>query len=293
MLWFLLALGSAFTNSAYNGLSKYLVSLGRYSKFTIVFWAALIAAVFLFLIALAFGLPELGSGFWTAIAITVAINIVTGPLMLKAYQSGEFSSVYSMILLTPVFMLATSFIFLGEAPSLIGVGGVLLTVLGLWRIAASGSHLPEKISETAGNIQRGNLLAILVALLWSVSANFDKLAAVHSNAVFAPAVSFAGIAAAMGIYLLIKYRGFSGFPTTQRTAYFLGLLPIGLTLVASSIFFNAALLSGFASYTIAIKRLGVLFGIFWGKIFFKEINIRKKVIGAAIAIAGAITILFS
>ena len=53
---------------------------------------------------------------------------------------------------------------------------------------------------------------------------------------------------------------------------------LGSLLSFSNVLHNSALLAGFASYTIAVKRVGVLFGIVWGWLFFHEKNIGKKLI---------------
>ena len=217
--------------------------------------------------------------------------------MLKAYELGEFSSVYSMILLTPLFMLLTSFLFLGEIPSWAGIIGVILTVVGLWVISKKSNHQPVP------NYFKGNLLGMCVALLWSVSVNFDKLSAVYSDVYFAPAVSTAMMAIGYAVYLLIRHRRFLVKENTLAN-HDIGqssrLLPawtiiilLGVTLTLGNIVHNAALLHGLASYTIAIKRIGILFGVLWGWLFFHERDIFKKLLGATVAVAGVIVILLS
>lgn len=294
--WFLLALGSAIANSCTQAMQKSAVSLGRYSKISISFIALATASLILFAISfLIIGAPEIDGRFWSAVLVTGIINIATFPLMLKAYELGEFSSVYSMILMTPAFLLITSFIFLGETTSWIGVLGVLLTVVGLW-VITRGSH--EHVAVP--NFTKGNILAVSVAFLWSISVNFDKLATIHSDAFFAPATITALMAVGYLFYLLIKHRTVlvkneNQLDKAQHSwGLDLGLLLIlGLAMAFSNVLHNAALLAGPASYTIAIKRLGILLGVFWGWLFFHEKDIAKKIVGAAIAIAGVVAILFA
>lgn len=294
LIWFLLALSSAISNSVYNAFSKHVVSLGRFSKFTIVFWTTLIGSIILFIISYFRGFPAVDSIFWIAVGITAVINAAASPILLRAYQIGEFSSVYSMILLTPVFLLVTSFIFLGEVPTIFGVIGVVLTVFGLWMISSTKQEDSKNTPNQSGKLKPGILLAVFVAFLYSISVNFDKLAAQHSNALFAPAVSMALIAFLCGIYLLFKNRNhLIHFSEKWEMPNLVILIPLGIILGGSNILHNLALLAGLASYTIAVKRMGVLFGVFWGKLFFKEKDILKKLFGAAIAVAGVAAILFS
>ncbi len=292
-IWFLFAISNALAFSIHNAYSKYAVSRGRFSKFTVVFCSSLISSVILFAAAYFMGLPSLDSTFWLAVVITGVINSVTGPMLLLAYQYGEFSSVFSMSLLTPVFLLLTSFFILGEIPSLIGASGVVVTILGLWVLTKSSADVKEELVGESGKINRGNLLAIGIALLWSISVNFDKLAAQHSNVFFAPASSLAIMALTSGAYLLFVNRRNLLSPSEIKIPNLWLMVPLGILLAASSLLFNAALLVGLASYTIAVKRMGILFGVLWGWLFFKERNIGKKLFGAAIAVAGVILILFS
>lgn len=282
-------------------MQKWAVMLSRYSKASISFVAITTASVILFFVSyFIIGLPEIDSGFWTVVLVTGAINIITFPLMLKAYEVGEFSSVYSMILLTPVFLILTSFVFLGEAPSSVGALGIILTVFGLYVIAKSnrGDH------TAVPDFRKGNLLGITVAFLWSISVNFDKLSVVYSDVFFAPAVILAMMSAGYAAYLLIKYRTIlvkvanaNVTPPAPGHKFVVSglaiMVALGLAMSLSQVFHNSALITGLASYTIAIKRLGVLFGVFWGWLFFHEKNNAKKFLGTTIAILGVIAILLS
>ncbi len=294
LTWFLLALGSAFTNSWTQATQKLALKLTSYSKYSITFIASATASSLLFIVSYFFvGFPAVDSRFWLAIFITGVLNFISFPLMLKAYEVGEFSSVYSMILLTPVFLLITSFIFLGEAPSLFGILGVLLTIFGLWFIS-------QRREESAVlDFKKGNFLGILVAFIFSITVNFDKIATQHSDVFFSPAIGSLVMAICCLFYLLFRYkrilvRNGNVVPPEKKlfgNVWILFLL--GTIIALSSIFHNSALLAGFASYTIAIKRTGILFGVLWGWLFFDEKGIAKKLLGAGIAISGVIAILFS
>ncbi len=296
--WFILALASALANSGVQVVSKITTLTNRYSKITITFFASLTASIVLSTISyFVVGLPVLGESFWFAVIITGILNAIAFPIMLRAYQLGEFSSVYSMILATPTFLLITAFIFLGEAPSLFGILGVLLTTFGLWIIARNNhDHV------AVPNFRKGNLLGLLVAFIWSITVNFDKISALNSDVFFAPAMSWLVMSLGYAIYLIFVHRsllvknGNAIAADSGRHPIFAGILMIialGVVMGLSNILHNAALIHGFASYTIAIKRTGVLFGVLWGWLFFHERNIKEKLLGSGIAISGVVMILFS
>ncbi len=294
LLWILISIGSAVAASWAQTAQKWSVTLTQYSKFTIACIASLVSAATLLAASYVIrGVPIIDERYWLAMLVTGLINAATFPMMLKAYEVGEFSSVFSMSLLTPIFLLFTSFVMLGEVPSWSGAIGVVLSVLGLWVITSKHEH------RAVPNFALGNWLAILVALLWSVSVNFDKLAATYSNPFFSPVGVFLVMAVAHGAYLLARHRrlivksetteGETLSPPIQLPAV-LVLVATGVTFAVSSALHNSALLLGFASYTIAIKRLSVLLGVLWGWLFFHEKNIGRKLFGALIAIAGVAAI---
>lgn len=304
-IWALFALANAVSNSVYNAVAKHVVSLKHYSQYTITIWGALLASFVLFIATFALGFPEIDARFWVASLTTGILNGIASPLMLEAYALGVFSSVYSKILLTPVFLLLTSFLLLGERPSVFGIFGVLLTVAGLWVI--SGIALKGKSEAVEGivadikesekkrkDIRKGELLGILVAFIYSISVNYDKLSAVYSSAVFAPAVSFIFVALTNILYLFAVRKPREVMPVERHAfSHIRYLLLVGAILGGSSILHNLALLNGPAAYTIAVKRIAVLFGVFWGWIFFKEKEIGRKIIGALVAVAGVVMILFA
>jgi len=68
---------------------------------------------------------------------------------------------------------------------------------------------------------------------------------------------------------------------------------LGAIIAIQSYLQNRALSTGAVTYTITMKRAGVLFGILWGWLFFKETIIFRKILGIIIAIAGISIIIFS
>lgn len=294
--WLLFSLGSAITQSWTQALSKFLADSPRYSKVKIGFISHAASSISAFAISYFFiGFPVLNPNFWFAVAITGFLNVAAFFLILHAYEIGEFSSVYSMILLTPVFLLITSIFFLKEIPTLAGVVGTILTVVGLWIISSKNQH------AAVSDFVKGNLLGIAVALIWSISVNFDKLVVLRSDAYFGPAAITGFIAmgfliceagtAILGKTYLFATSVTKNMPMSFSIRIISVLILLGFLMTVSNIFFGLALLLGFASYTVAIKRTGLLFGIFWGWLFFHEKNVLKKFFGAIIAVLGIVLII--
>ena len=104
LTWLFLALGAGLADSLAKASQNWSVSFPRHSKIAITFCGNTVASIILFAISyFVLDFPEIKDGFWTAVLITGILNSITFPLLLRAYEIGEFSSDYSMILLTPFF----------------------------------------------------------------------------------------------------------------------------------------------------------------------------------------------
>lgn len=295
--WFLLAIGTALLNSWEQVAQKLALLKTSYQKTTIIFASTATASAILFSISFFYGFPNLDRQFWTAALTTGLLNALAYPLLLRAYQIGEFSSVYSMVLLTPVFLIGTSFLTLGEKPTTIGTMGVMLTVAGIWLITKRNRN-----HKNIPGFAKGNLLGILVAFIWSVTANFDKIAVLHSDRFFSSAVVFGIIAGGQIVYLLAKghqtsrNRNDKIKPEISKNNLALGIIFImglGIIIAAQSYAQNWAISIGPVTYTITLKRTGVLFGLLWGWLFFREKMMAKKVFGIIVALGGVAAIIFS
>ncbi|MCP4148286.1 MAG: EamA family transporter, partial [bacterium] len=111
----------------------------------IVAWSLRIFAL-PFLLPLLFfaGDLHLGGRFWPALIAGGSLNILTTIMYMKAIKSSALSVTVPMVTFTPVFLLITSPILLGEFPPLSGISGIILVVLGAYFL-----NIKEKSSGLA------------------------------------------------------------------------------------------------------------------------------------------------
>jgi uncharacterized membrane protein len=119
--------------------------------------------------------PVLAGEFWIILAIGGLLGVVTFALYGKALKGGDMSLTLPMLAFTPLFLLVTSPLTLGEFPSPAGVGGLLCVVGGSYVL-----NLRERRKGFWGPVRalwtnRFARLMLLVAAIWSVGANVDKL----------------------------------------------------------------------------------------------------------------------
>ena len=82
----------------------------------------------------------------------------------------------------------------------------------------------------------------------------------------------------------------------KRTVYKKNLprfILLGLIVALAAITINMAYTMQIASYVISLKRLSILFSVFYGGLIFKEKNIPQRGLAALIMLAGTILIIFS
>jgi drug/metabolite transporter (DMT)-like permease len=308
MLWILLALLGAVSNAAYFIIvKKYIEAIDPRILTGIGFT---LGGCLLFAASALRGFPVPGSEFFPAVAITVILNILGLNLIFKALSSSDLSLSVPMLSFTPAILTGTSYVILHEAPSLFGFIGICIIVSGSYvlNISEEHEHFLDPVRSMMRN--RGSWYMLIVAFLFAVSINFDKIAMLNSDPFFGMALTVMSI----GItFLLISAysRLFGRKPDTRPSAntmtmtgtreiptrafpfrQFAGLsLLIGLFVAIEAASVNVAYTLQIVTYVIAIKRLSIIFMVLYGTIVFSEGNLKKRVMGATIMVAGAIIIL--
>jgi uncharacterized membrane protein len=110
--------------------------------------------------------------------------VATSVLYLKAIKSDDLSLTVPFIGFSPLFLLFTSFIISDERPAFQGVIGVLLMVAGAYFFQFKEKKKNFLAPFTALLKLRGPKMMLLIAFLWSISSNFDKIGIKNSSPVF-------------------------------------------------------------------------------------------------------------
>lgn len=284
MTWLIFAFLTAFFESMKDLFGK--LGLGRLNEF-VISWA-LMAFALPFLLPLLFfiDVPELNREFAWALLTGGSLNAFSIVLYMKAIRASDLSITVPMVTFTPLFLLFTSPLMLGEYPSLPGLIGVLLIVLGSYvlniRQRRQGFMAPFKalLVETGPRIMLG------VAFLWSFTANIDKIGVQNSSPIFWSISMTCFVAVMMFPFMLY----FSDQPFGLISRQMKALIPLGLfnafTFIAQMTAINLALVA----YVIAIKRSSTILSVFWGHLFLKEKGLRERLPGVMIMVAGVLLI---
>lgn len=285
MLWLILAFGAALFNSLSDIFRKKSVHV---APPVLVAWAWPTFGLIFLLPVLFFGVPELDRYFWIALVVSGSINTVAFSLYVKALQDTDLSLALPLLTFTPLFLLITSPLILGEIPHVLGLFGVLLIVIGSYVLSIRELKYGYFAPFAALLKRKGSRYMLLVAFLWSISLNFDKMGVQHSSPLFWGLAITVFLVFTLTLLVLRSDVSFKQSKPCLHLFFFMGLF-YALTMFVQ----NYALTLVLVSYVISIKRLSVLFGVLWGKLIFHEVGFRERLLGAVIMLAGAVLITLS
>lgn len=232
-------------------------------------------------------IPLLGPQFALALTVGGVLNAIAVLLFVIALNSSDLSITVPLLTLSPLFLLVTSPWLVGEYPSVVDMLGVGLILLGSYILNLTNIRDGFLSPFRAILRERGPRLMLIVAFIWSITANFDKIGVLNSSPEFWVVSLFSFIAVLLLPIVVFK----SNQPLKQIQLHYPSLLLIG-ALNGLTVFLQMqAIQIAPVTRVIAIKRMSTLLGVFWGYLFFKESGIRERMIGAAIMVLGVFVIM--
>ena len=305
MFWAFLAGIGACTNAAYFIVNKRF--LERVDPNVLAAAGFLCTSLFLFILAFIHGIPATGPGFLVAALVTTSLNILGTTLTFRALSSSDISLSIPMLSFTPLFLIVTAAVFLGELPSAMGVLGILIIVSGSYILNTAAEH--EGILDPFRDMiaHPGVMAMLTVAFLYAIAINFDKMVVVTTDQFFGPAIVFLMLGSSFAILALLAQRKclpawFLPPPHPVRDAgcgappasyaYILGAaVVVGVLITLEAVSINSAYLLQIVPYVIAIKRMSMILIVLYGTIVFREKEIVRRLSGAGLMVLGAVLIL--
>jgi len=287
MIWVLYAILAAFFRSLTDVFSK--KGLRDMDEYIVAWSLRLFALIFLLPLLFFIEIPSIGTHFWTALIIGSSLNIVTTVMYMKALKASDLSITVPLVALTPLFLLITSPLMVGEFPNVFGLVGVLLIVIGSYTLKIREKNKGFFAPFKALLKENGPRYMLAVAFIWSITSNFDKIGIQNSSPLFwVIAINFFLAIVMIPLVLAKSKKNMKLIPMHAKSLILIGLfsalhvsfhmLAINLTLVA---------------YVISIKRISTVISVFFGWWLFREKGIKERLLGTAIMIAGVILITLS
>ncbi|MFD2518678.1 EamA family transporter [Salinimicrobium flavum] len=288
MFGFLLAFGTAVSEALKDITSKY--NLHHIDEYTAAFSMHLVQSLLLFPIVIYLGIEYMSTRFLWALLASSVLQLGVILLYFKAIKRSEISVTLPLITLTPLFMLITSPIMIGEFPSTLGIFGILLIVTGTY--ISNISEDPKKIFAPFVSLisNQGSRYMLLVAFIWSITANIDKIGVEETSPVYWAFSKDLLVLFYLVPILLIKSKK----PWLQIRNRKWPLFMVGFFKSSSVITQMFALQFILVPYVISIKRASSVFIILYAFLFMNERkNFRNRLIGILTIMAGLYLIAIS
>ena len=281
-IWFVFALLCAlFLSLTDLFVKKYSSHVGDVE---IAFGRILFALPILWLFSFIDGIPTINSDVLWVYLFGLPLELLAIILYVRSLRVSPLSLTVPFLAFTPVFLLITSPIMMGEFPSRIGTAGVVVIAAGAYSLNAGslrkGILYPLRMIIS----EKGSIMMLVVAFIYSITSNLGKMGIIMSSPTFFAASYFSLLS--MILFFLVLKRG------NLKEIFRKELIVIGILSAIMITFHMIAIKLIFVSYMIATKRISLLFGIIFGVIFFKEGGLREKLFGGFLMIAGILIIAF-
>jgi drug/metabolite transporter (DMT)-like permease len=272
-LWFILSLLCALSKRALRDRSL-----------QSVFWARWAYAI-PFLLPAFFALPRpaLDPLFWFIIGLSVPFEIAAGLLYLRALQLSPLSLTIPFLAWTPVFTAFVSFVVLGEVPGPVGALGIALVASGSYLLSWRGGRGLLEPIRALGR-ERGSLLMLGVAAIYSITSSLGKIGVQHSSPVTFGVLYALSTTVVFTVMVLFREgKGALGGLAPSRWLWAVGAAS-GVMLL---LHFTAIDLTKVA-YMISVKRTSLLFSVLFGVLILGERGGSQRLFGAALMFGGIV-----
>jgi uncharacterized membrane protein len=210
-------------------------------------------------------------------------------LFFRALQASAMSTAVPFLAFTSVLIIPTGFLLLGELPGWTKLLGVLLTTVGSvmmhWRLFAVSWRAPIQAIYK----DKGSRYMLYTAVLLAVLSPLDKKLSLMTD-IYTQSVIF-GVGMCVFFFAMARARREPLLPVLRG----------GMRWIALAGMLDAAtILLQFESYqyidavvVISIKRSGIILAVVFGWLFFKERNIRDKLMASTMMFIGVSMLYFS
>lgn len=292
-MWVPLMLTAACAQAVKDLCLKQSMSGAKAVPAIVVVWAyCLTTTLFLALVVGIQGIPAITPGFWWALLVTGPLAACTLYLYVKSLELSDLSLTVPMLAATPLFLLATSPLMLGEFPDAGGLAGIVSIVAGSYLLNISRWREGPLAPFKALLRQRGPRLMLVVAFLWSISANIDKIGLRHSSPVFWVTCAFGVTTLFLTPFVTpMAWRTAGrGFSLVWAKPWY--LLATGLLEATTCVCQMYALTMTLVPYVISVKRLSAVIAVLLGGLVLREEKLSERLLGSILMVAGVFLIAF-
>jgi drug/metabolite transporter (DMT)-like permease len=283
MTWLILTLVAALAMTLQDVFTK---KIADSTGTLLVAWLRWCACIPFLLVCIPFiTIPHLSLEFYVVTGVLIPLEALALILYMKAIRSSPLNVTLPFLSLTPILMIVTGYLFLGETLRPAQIVGVFLIAAGGYLINIH--TVRQGILQPIVSISRekGSLMMIAVAAIYSVTAALGKVAVLLSEPIFF------GVFYVTVISVVLMPVVFSLGPSPRlsagrfrRNLGFVALL--GFVGAVNAVAHFSAIRLVEAASMMAVKRTSLLFGIVFGRLFFDEPHFLARLVGGVLMTAG-------
>ncbi|HNR51487.1 MAG TPA: DMT family transporter [Deltaproteobacteria bacterium] len=286
MDWFFLALTAAFSLATADALTK--KHFSRLSAYEMGITRLTYTLPWLALALFFIPWPRLDRTFFLAFGAALPLEVLAFLCYMRAIKVSPLSLTLPFLAFTPIFIILTGRLILGETVTPLGLAGILCIVIGAYFLNLSQARAGLLQPFKAIFREPGSALMLLVSFIYSLTSTLGKLAVLHSNPYFFGVSYYIVFALLMLSFLpLMKGARAENLLKNPKAGLMVGVF---MALMVISHMLAISLVE--AAYMIAIKRTSLLFGVLYGAWLFRETKITERLTGAAVMTAGVLLIGF-
>jgi drug/metabolite transporter (DMT)-like permease len=226
----------------------------------------------------------LDGGYLVPGLLCLGLNVLANLAFVWAVKLSPLSLTVPFLSFTPVFTTVLAVPLVGERPSALQLAGIALVVVGALLLHGGGDRRGLLAMGRAMKAERGSMLMVGVALMWSLTAVLDKLALDHAALPAHALVQTGGVGIVLGLWLAARRRA-SELTRLRRglrayvAAVVFGAAAIGLQLQAIQLTFVALVET--------VKRaVGMTMSVVLGRAVFEEELSGHKIAAVLLMAAG-------
>jgi uncharacterized membrane protein len=287
-MWALYALTAALLTSFLPIINKRILTT---ADVAVVAWVpnALSLPLLLVVTLALIGWSSIDGLFLLAVLASGILNLVATLASTRALQLADASVATPFLSFNPAFTLLLSVFTLREIPSVRGIVGVLLIVLGayLFQVKEVGKGMLAPVRALVR--QPGILLAIGASFVWGLTPIAEKIAIQHTVPENPLMVAF--VTTILTVVLLTPALWRSASNPIEQVRRHRGLFgTAGLISGVAPLFGFSAIALGYVGYVTALFKLGAIFTVVWGALLLKEHGLRERLLATIVMALGGLLI---
>lgn len=217
---------------------------------------------------------------FTLVALsTVIITAVATIIRLRLIKAEDISLTTPFLGTIPTFMVIWNALLFGELPSGLSLIGILMVCLGSFTIG---------IKEKKLRLNKSSILMIAVAIMLGFTTSMDKLAISASSAT---TYSFFWTIFSMVLMYGIAKKRSQQVLVINKHLFVQSILWVGEFVFQMYAIQYSNFLDSGTTYVKSLTMINIMFTTLFGGIYFKESEIKKRLIASLLIFTGAIIII--